>query len=383
MFHKPFVWIITRLRRLSPIVLFALAGCTHLAVQDCPDGEVLGKEEVRLRTSHYRVILASPADAAARVLPYALMSAFAYRLGEGCKDAGNEIRVTDDRANELLDWLGKASGDSNKWKPEPSLGMKDVNDAGRVGCEDDTGLMFHVWQRKVEQQTYVAIAFRGTSGDNDWVYANLWWFTRFFLKDNQLTRSEAFAKAVIDHFDGQARANGEPPPRYVTTGHSLGGGLAQHVLYAYPEKIEQAIVFDPTSVTGFVGVPKESRAQACACDPRATPEARFIRAYQTHEILVNLRVFHKLAFAPERHIHELRFPFKTSWNPVAKHSMQDFATNLYMSSGDHVWNGSKQGWLASKTDASGVDICTGKMTGAQDASCKISVSLKDIDVCPQ
>jgi hypothetical protein len=65
-------------RMLGPLVIVAMVGCTHLELEDCPDSKVLGNNELgtaRLRTSHYRVVLADRDAAAARVVPYALMSA--------------------------------------------------------------------------------------------------------------------------------------------------------------------------------------------------------------------------------------------------------------------------------------------------------------------
>jgi hypothetical protein len=54
----------------------------------------------------------------------------------------------------------------------PGLGMTKAGGAKGEGCEDDKGLMFHVWQRRLGNQTHVVIAFRGTSGDGDWIYGN-------------------------------------------------------------------------------------------------------------------------------------------------------------------------------------------------------------------
>ena len=165
--------------------------------------------------------------------------------------------------------------------------MIDERDAAKVGCEDDQGLMFHVWQRKVGAQSHVAIAFRGTSGRGDWWYGNLWWLTRFFIPDNQLTRARKHVERIVKHFEQEARAKGEDPPRFVATGHSLGGSLAQHALYAFPNQVEQAIVFDPSSVTGFVDVSQENRINACSCRRELAPEARVFRVYQTYEVLAN------------------------------------------------------------------------------------------------
>jgi pimeloyl-ACP methyl ester carboxylesterase len=362
------------------MVLLALAGCTHFAVQDCPEGAVLGSDEpgtARLRTSHYRIVLASEAAAAARVLPYALMSSYAYYMGP-CADPGNRIRVTHQREADLRRWLAESVFNQAQWHLVPTLGMSSAHGATGEGCEDDKGLMYHVWQRTVHGQTSVVVAFRGTSGDGDWVNGNLWWFTRHMRNDDQLSRSRAHVQRIIDAVDSAARARGETlPVRIVTTGHSLGGSLAQHVLYAFPARIEQAIVFDTSSVTGFVGVPKRSRVDGCACRPSIAPEARILRVYQTYEVLANLRIFHKIFFNPERHVHELRFPFEAPMNPIERHGMQDFTDKLRAAAGLTV--AQKPGaWLASRDAA-----CTPKVIEAQEASCRVQVREKDWDSCPQ
>lgn len=370
------------------VLALLLAGCTHLNVDDCPPGAVLGHNEpgsARLRTSHYRVVLADPAAAAARVLPYALMSAYAYRLGPGCNDAGNPVRVDDREEQELLQRIARTTDEAGKWTRDPEFATRDAQ--GRLGCEDSDGLMFHVWQRKLENRTHVVVAFRGTSGDGDWVYGNLWWFTRFFLKDNQLTRAARHAQQVIEAYDARAAAAGEDPPRFVSTGHSLGGGLAQHVLYSFPLRVEQAIAFDPSSVTGFADVPRDNQVAGCSCEPeplrrlgvRLSPEARILRVYQTYEVLANLRIFHKMIFRPERHVQELRFPFEESINPIARHGMAPFAARLFELSGPQAGEPVGSRWIASKEG----DACTVPLRTEQFESCQRPVDANALNVCPQ
>ena len=79
----------------------------------------------------------------------------------------------------------------------------------------------------------MVIAFRGTSNTPDWLYGNLWWFTRFFIKDNQYSRSTKLLEAVLKQLNEDAQRAGKPSPKIVATGHSLGGGLAQHALYNF------------------------------------------------------------------------------------------------------------------------------------------------------
>lgn len=378
----------TALRRILYIhaqlfCAFLLFGCTHLAVEDCPPNGVLGNNEpgsARLRTSHYRVMLADPAAAAARFLPYAIMSAYAYKIGDHCDDKGNKVRVSHERDAELMNWLMSTTDNSGTWQLEEKVGMRDARAPERIGCEDDQGLMFHVWHRKSDNQEHVVIAFRGTSGSGDWIYGNLWWLSRAVLSDTQLSRARMHAAEVIRYFDQKAAAEGANPPRYVTTGHSLGGSLAQHVLYAFPDRVEQAIVFDSSSVTGFVdpSISRADRICACACRDELNPEARIIRVYQTYEVLANLRIFHKLILPPERHVQEVRFPFKSSWNPFARHSMYEFTRNLHKASGTRKPDEVGHHWFASRESA-----CTARLIDKQKASCSIVVPPGASMVCPQ
>lgn len=368
-----------RLAALSTAIL--MFGCTHFSINDCPDN-VLGNNEAgsaRLRTSHFRVMLADPSAAAARFLPYAVMSTYAYKTSSGCNDPG-KIRVDEAHAAELRSWLISSAGGATEWQLASDAGMQDARNPGKLGCEDDQGLMFHVWHRKLGEQEHVVISFRGTSGPGDFWNGNLWWFRRAFTSDTQLSRARHHAIRVMQYFDAKAKADGAPLPRYTTTGHSLGGGLAQHVLYAFPQRIEQAIVFDPSSVTGFAdtSITRDDRVSACSCKSELNPEARIIRIYQTYEILSNLRIFHKIFLPPERHIQEVRFPFASSWNPISRHSMYAFTKNLRVASSKRTFDDVGKSWFASKNNA-----CTSPLINNQLKSCAANVSRTTLLICPQ
>ena len=67
----------TSRRILLALLLGLLQGCTHLEIEDC-GGKVLGENEPRIRSSHFRMFLADLPAASTRSAPFAAMSALAY-----------------------------------------------------------------------------------------------------------------------------------------------------------------------------------------------------------------------------------------------------------------------------------------------------------------
>ena len=207
-------------RAMGVVLLFLLAGCTHVSVEDCPKHGVIGNNEAgtaRLRTSHYRVVLADTAAAAARFLPYAIMSSYAYKIDPGCQDEGDETRVTPEREAALRAWLAGATDGAQAWKLLGTGGLQDGRPGSRSRCEDDLGLMLHVWHRKVDGQEQVVIAFRGTNGHGDWKYGNFWWISRALVPETQFSHARKRVAEIIGYFDGQALAIGPPSIQSVVT----------------------------------------------------------------------------------------------------------------------------------------------------------------------
>jgi dienelactone hydrolase len=337
-----------------------LGSCTHLHVNDCPDGQVLGKDVNRFRTASYRTTLDNPPAAAKRFLLLAAMSGLAYwHEGSACPHEDKHLSKQD--ADELKAILRAASPDG-AWEPvrfDPALKLP-------TECQDDIGLFFSVWRRPgLQGPDDVVIAFRGTSNRPDWLYGNLWWFTRFFLSDNQYARSTRHVQTVLAHLDEQARLGGRRRPRVVATGHSLGGGLAQHALYNFTE-IRQAVVFAPSAVTGYVASRRGREVLECDCDLELGTEARIIRVYESDEILSNLRIWHKVFFPSHLQIQEVRFAFYQGGDPVRAHSMRDLARSLERKSKEPSPPSlAAQRWYASASAA-----CTRKIEDAQNAACR-------------
>jgi len=91
-------------------------------------------------------------------------------------------------------------------------------------------------------------------------------------------------------------------------------------------------------------------------------------------------LFHKVAFEPERHVQELRFPFKESVNEIERHSMQDLSANLFKLAGANVAYTGGAAWLAALNDAK----CTAALVDGQRASCAVaSTGANALRVCPR
>lgn len=174
----------------------------------------------------------------------------------------------------------------------------------------------------------LAVVFRGTQVNHgqDW-FANLRWFFRG--RDDHYTHTgQEIARDLQDHLqrgvlDGRIARDAT----LVTTGHSLGGGLAQHLAYAYraPTSVTEALprvtavaVFNASPVTGWSDVDKTLRQQNAA-------GLLIERAFEYGEILSYLRTAFSVVLPPSGvnpAVSGLRFNVKDSWNPFSNHSMR-------------------------------------------------------------
>jgi pimeloyl-ACP methyl ester carboxylesterase len=340
------------------LVLAALFSCTNLKVRDC-GGKVLGRDEPRIRSSHFRMLLADLPSVSRRLLPFASMSALAYAEDAECGSGEPKLSPADRaKLESVLSGSGWREVKEVEWSPP---------------CEDQFGLFARVWELKTEGGRQVVVAFRGTWGAEDFRYGNLHWMTRFSRRGDQYSAARALMQRVLAHF---SQTLPHIPTRYYTTGHSLGGGLAQHVLYSYPEDVAQAFVFDPSSVTGFVDQAPASQVSACRCRADLPAgEVRIYRAYDSYEILSNLRIFHKLILPPERHIQEIRFPHAHS------HSMKGLA--YYFLQNARKAAASNGPWFAGQGNYASGQTCTSAFIEWQRRSCAVPVSPDQWNRCPQ
>ena len=187
-----------------------------------------------------------------------------------------------------------------------------------------SGLRFQVWYWSSEKQ--LIIAFRGTGKRlGDW-FSNFRWVTRFI-------------PGVHDHYDmvrdniesilSQVIALAGPVSQIITTGHSLGGGLAQQAAYG-SKNIKTVYAFNPTPITGYRNIDKPTL--------RENRKGIFIaRIFEHGEILAymrfGLRMFYKIS-GKNPEIVELRFNFSRKPGVIREHAMDALAQQVWKASAE-------------------------------------------------
>ena len=192
-----------------------------------------------------------------------------------------------------------------------------------------THLRVEVWER--QDPPAVAVTFGGTVFTNnaDW-WANLRWFVPWH-HDQYTDVVQTFAPAF--DLELKRRSRQMDPARLsrlelYSTGHSLGGGLAQQFAYSLPydsvKHVKQVYAFDPSPVTGFYSVPVKLREQ--------NRRGMLIdRIYERGEILAILRSLMSLIYkasAINPVIRGVRYRVFRAWNAIAAHSIVELAIKL-------------------------------------------------------
>lgn len=282
---------------------------------------------------------------------YAAMSDFAYEIARvrSFEDKGREF-PTKDAATEV-----KACGGNEPPKvPEEWIRWQNFPSGELSSVMRKRGLFIVVYEREAPPREIVVV-FEGTNFTElpDWG-ANLRWFLRFipgYVDHYTLTAREVSneffhrirsqsEKYQVSESEENLRSVGGDTIKIVSTGHSLGGGLAQHFAYTFKQsskasvgpRVSEVYAFDPSPVTGWVS----------AEDPPRSHNAKGLiinRIFEHGEILAYVRLLTsrlvRLVGSTENpSIYEYRYNFDPKANIVRNHSMRSLACGLFKAASD-------------------------------------------------
>lgn len=285
--------------------------------------------EVTLREPGHRM-LGEPlpvAPEAAKDWEYAWLSEAAYGKTPGAANDKAALKAKGFEPCASADDVLHAAG----WKAWDGF-----PDDGLLTQISDSHLRVEVWEKRATQS--IVVAFGGTvfNSGKDWK-SNLRWFLPKH-KDEYTEIVEVFAPAFITEFKRRASAPGGDYLKgasIYSTGHSLGGGLAQQFAYALPPdtvvpRVTHVYAFDPSPVTGFFSVQPEVRdvnKVGLSID----------RIYERGEILALVRSFTSFFVQPSASspsIRGVRYALFYPDNPVTGHSMIELACKMQTASGN-------------------------------------------------
>lgn len=171
---------------------------------------------------------------------------------------------------------------SDEWN---LIELKSINN--KKSYHKDLGLEIEVFKKKFRAENFVVLfVFRGTDFEEkeDWT-SNLRWFLRFFSrKGDQYDEVKNLIPSILEELE---KEHG-PIESYSSTGHSLGGGLAQLAGYTSP-LISTVYAFDSSPVTGFYDFNANER--------KTNAEGmKIYRIYEHGEILAYFRLIMKLLY---------------------------------------------------------------------------------------
>jgi hypothetical protein len=272
------------------------------------------------------------AEVARELWQYAVLSSNVYLTAERAAAAAAGTRPAEARAEEAL--APECRSREAVYMPLAGWEVWDnfPDPQKKAEWAKELGLNVEIWQTTSRPRT-VAVVFEGTNFTSlpDWG-ANLRWFLRFVpgYEDQYIAVAKHVGADFVAELTKRAEADGAwDGLRVVATGHSLGGGLAQHFAYSIPRKgdiprVSRVYAFDPSPVTGWFSIESTLRKDNAI-------ELQTDRVFEHGEILAYVRLLQSYIMAPSEKnpaIREIRFNFVRTLNPISSHSMYQLACDL-------------------------------------------------------
>jgi len=273
-------------------------------------------DEVVIRRPGQRIFGAPEPLGAAGLedLPFAFLSQAAYQHKPDAKQEKAGDCVDPDAALQQRGWA--------RW---PNFGGPELH-----AQIEAVHLRVEVWWHLQEKK--VAVAFGGTVFTNiKDLRANLRWFLPH--KDDEYTVIvKVFGRAFEQEYANKVKEAGWQQSEHIqlfSTGHSLGGGLAQEFAYSLPlndaiPRVDKVYAIDPSPVTGFYSVDKTIREANVR-------QLHIDRIFERGEILAFLRSIVSLFVPPRRRsptIRQIRYNLFPTWNPITGHSIAELVCKL-------------------------------------------------------
>jgi Lipase (class 3) len=277
---------------------------------------------------------------------YAVMSDIAYEIARSQASADQGKAASTSTTTQMQGPVDECGPDHSIPMPPGWIQWERFPSQELYGEMRRRGLFLFVLERESTPREIVVV-FEGTNFSElpDWT-ANLRWFLRFipgFEDQYSLT-----AKKVAEEFYSRLSSTpsnyildptketlyhpGGDPIKIVSTGHSLGGGLAQHFAYTFKQvpptgkgpRVAEVFAFNPSPVTGWF----------TTTDPPRSHNAhglRINRIFEHGEVLAYIRLFTNRLFSHGEHpsVWEYRYNFDPKANIIRNHSMRSLACGLY------------------------------------------------------
>ncbi|WP_138086972.1 hypothetical protein [Phragmitibacter flavus] len=263
------------------------------------------------------------------VAPYAMLSLLAYEgpgNGNIASMKGGRVstklsELPDDRSGFVTESRVRLAKDG--WR---RIYAFDEEEEGTRAAEE---LYFEVWEKRVGGEIKeIVFAFEGTDSFAD-MRTNMRWFRLWRARGDRGDQYDAVNKVGLElHRKLWAQTGGKA--RFTATGHSLGGGLAQHFYYSALPHMDRAVVFDTTPVTGYQDLSKEQRGKFLREVYRDEfPTYRVLRVHEDGELLEYLRDFTQKFFPQDSVIRAVEFKSHTRGGALIKHGMARLVSKIF------------------------------------------------------